>query len=131
MNSFYHAQSAAKKYGGIPEDYIDIESWIDSSKSIIGDIRHRSIYHHTLGIFLAEKLFGTTITVAKDSNHPREVPVRLIAELHIMQDLGFIPSPQDYIDNMELKQWMGGPIRKERSIAEVFPTPIKDVEHPF
>lgn len=121
MNSWYHAVTAAKKFGGSPEDYIEIESWIDSSKSVIGDVRHRSIYHHTLGVFLCERLFGTTITVDKEGPHPREVPVRLIAELHIMQDLGWIPSPNDYIKEMTLKQWMGGSVKTEASLREVFP----------
>lgn len=131
MNSYYHAQSAAKKWGGVPEDYIEIESFIDSSKQIIGDVRHRSIYHHTLGVFLCERLFGTTITVGETENvvlndgtvrppRARQVPVRLIAELHIMQDLGWIPSPSDYIKNMPVAQWMGGAVKKERSISDLF-----------
>ena len=111
--------SAAKKFGGDPSEYIEIESWIDSSKSVMGDVRHRSMYHHTAGIFLCEKIFGTTITVDKEGSHPRKVPVRLIAELHIMQDLGFIPSPQDYIKHMTLQTWMGGPVRNERSLSDL------------
>lgn len=173
MNSWYHAKSAAKKWGGTAEDYIEIESFIDSSKRLIGDVRHRSMYHHTEGIFLCERIFGTTITVGgepaendgagilcipeelelseeqedaftqaliESMSKPiqivrepppvpmiilrprtREVPVRLIAELHIMQDLGWIPSPKDYIDNMELKTWMGGPTKTERNLSDVFP----------
>lgn len=151
MNSFYHAKSAAKKWGGSPYQYIEIESFIDSSKSVIGDVRHRSMYHHTTGIFLCEKIFGRTIQVGGryavpqqlnyfsdemeltttspsleiiDYGPIREIPVRLIAELHVMQDLGWIPSPKDYIDNMELKQWMGGSVRSERSLTEIFPKQV-------
>lgn len=124
MNSWYHAQTAAKKFGGNPEDYIEIESFIDGSKRIIGDVRHRSMYHHTEGIFLCERIFGTTITVDK-ADRPREVPVRLIAELHVMQDLGWIPSPKDYIDSMELKQWMGGSVKRTEPIQDLF-GPVPD-----
>ena len=58
VNSWFHAQSAAKKWGGTPDDYIEIEEFIDSSKRVIGDARHRSVYHHTLGVWLVQELFG-------------------------------------------------------------------------
>jgi hypothetical protein len=108
MNSWYHAVSASHKWGGAPEDYLPIEEFIDSSKQVIGDARHRSLYHHTLGVFLCEKIFGKTLTVGKN-----QVPVRLIAERHIIEDLGWLPSPKDYIDGMVLKPWMSGAVRKE------------------
>lgn len=120
MNSYYHAVSAAKKYGGIAEDYIELENFIDSSKAVIADVRHRSMYHHSTGIFLCQKIFGHTITVDKEGKHPREVPVRLIAELHVMQDLGWIPSPVDYIKDMTLKKWMGGSVRREEILDTIF-----------
>lgn len=142
INSWYHAKASAKKYGGHPNQYIDIHEFIDSSKRIVGDVRHRSMYHHTEGVWLCQRIFGRTIQVGgkyvpqeinyiTENTEPsitgpnleiidygpiREIPVRLIAELHIMQDLGWIPSPSDYIKNMELQQWMGGPIRKEQNL---------------
>jgi hypothetical protein len=103
MNSLYHAQSAAHKWGGTADDYIRIEEFIDSSKKIIGDVRHRSLYHHTEGVWLCQQIFGRTITVGL-----HVVPVRLIAERHVIEDLGWLPSPHDYINNMELAPWMGG-----------------------
>lgn len=103
MNSFYHAQSAARKWGGYAENYLDIEEFIDSSKQIIGDVRHRSMFHHTRGVWLCQEIFGKTIQVGKNL-----VPVRLVAERHILEDLGWLPSPKDYIDNMSLAPWMGG-----------------------
>lgn len=110
MNSWYHAKSAARKWGGKPEDYILIEEFIDSSKKIIGDVRHRSLYHHTEGVWLCQQIFGRVI---KAGQRGIEVPVRLIAEQHILEDLGWLPSPQDYISSMELKPWMGGKIQRE------------------
>jgi hypothetical protein len=116
MNSWYHAVSSAKKYGGQPSDYIDIHEFIDSSKKIIGDVRHRSIYHHTEGVWLCQRIFGRTITVHVNDKE-KNVPVRLVAELHIEQDLGWIPSPKDYIDGMTLKPWMGGAQRREAPLS--------------
>ena len=109
MNSWYHAVSASKKWGGVPDDYIEIEEFIDSSKKIIGDVRHRSVYHHTEGVWLCQKIFGRVIRTSAG----REVPVRLIAERHILEDLGWIPSPADYLKTMPIEQWFGGAKRRE------------------
>ncbi len=116
MNSWHHAVSAARKWGGSPEDYIAIEEFIDSSKKSIGDIRHRALYHHTEGTWLCQEIFGRTITVEKKNGHgTMDVPVRLIAERHIFEDLGFLPSFSDYITRVDILQndWMSGGMRKE------------------
>lgn len=118
MNSWNHAQSAARKWGGKPDDYIEIEEFIDSSKKIIGDVRHRSIYHHTEGVWLCQRIFGRTITVEKKNNSV-EIPVRLVAERHILEDLGWLPSPADYMDGMPIKLWMSGSQRKELPLSHI------------
>jgi hypothetical protein len=103
VNSWHHAVSAAHKWGGAPEDYIEIEEFIDSSKKIIGDVRHRSLYHHTEGVWLCQRIFGRVTVVGH-----KQVPVRLIAERHVLEDLGWLPSPADYIGGMPIKPWMSG-----------------------
>lgn len=69
-HSYHHAVSSARKFGGVPEDYIDIHTWLDSSKEIVGDFRHRALRHHAEGCFAAETLFGTTITNSAGRNVP-------------------------------------------------------------
>ena len=103
MNSWNHAVSAAHKWGGEPEDYIEIEEFIDSSKKLIGDVRHRSVYHHTEGTWLCQRIFGRVLAIGH-----KQVPVRLIAERHILEDLGWLPSPADYIGGMPIRPWMSG-----------------------
>lgn len=116
MNSYYHAKSAAHKWGGKPEDYLPIEDFIDSSKKTLGDYRHRAMYHHTLGVYLCEDLFGKTISIQKNTKII-QVPVRLIAERHIVEDLGFLPSPEHYLKHIptdnDKTRWMSGAVRKE------------------
>lgn len=116
MNSWHHAQSAARKWGGVPENYIAIEEFIDSSKKIIGDVRHRSMYHHTAGVWLCQEIFGRTLAVGERGI---QVPVRLIAERHILEDLGWLPSPKDYIDGMAIAPWMSGAQRKELPLSHL------------
>lgn len=114
MNSWYHAQSAARFWkGGVAEDFLPIEEFIDSSKMVIGDVRHRSLYHHTAGVFLCERIFGKTITIGRGI----QVPVRLVAERHILEDLGWLPSPADYLDGMPIKPWMSGAQRKTMDLS--------------
>jgi hypothetical protein len=112
VNSWNHAQSAARKWGGKPEDYLPIQEYIDSSKQIIGDVRHRAIYHHTLGVWLVQQKFGPVLEVVK-GNRTVKVPTRLIAERHIIEDLGWLPSPADYLKNTPVEKWMSGSQRKE------------------
>lgn len=119
-NSFYHARSSARKWGGEPEDYIAIHEWIDASKAHFGDARHRALRHHTEGCWEAERVFGLTITVKKKRTGVEvRVPVREIAEQHIFEDLGYIPSLADWLQNMELKQWMGGKVKTVVSRSDV------------
>jgi hypothetical protein len=116
VNSWHHAQSAARKWGGEPDDYIAIEEFIDSSKKLIGDVRHRSMYHHTAGVWLCQEIFGRTIAVGERGI---QVPVRLIAERHVLEDLGWLPSPKDYIDGMVIKPWMSGAQRKDLPLSHL------------
>lgn len=68
------------------------------------------MYHHTLGVWLCQKVFGVTLQVGH-----KLVPVRLVAERHIIEDLGWLPSPADYIEGMPIAAWMGG--KQERTAA--------------
>jgi hypothetical protein len=99
---WHHAERSAKLFGGKPEDYLPIHSWFDESKAFMPDLRHRALRHHSEGIFLCERVFGVTI-VNGDGKH---VPVRLIAEEHVKDDLGWIPTVQDWLSNLQIADWM-------------------------
>lgn len=99
-----HAKSSARRFGGIPEDYLSIHQWFDESKGHIADFRHRALRHHAEGIFQAERLFGVTVR----NSDGEDVPVRYIGEQHVREDLGRIPSFQDWIAELPLRSWMYG-----------------------
>ena len=99
----YHSLSSQKKWGGTPEDYQPLHDWFDQSKELTADFRHRALRHHAQGIFELERVFGTTITISTG----RQVPVRLIGEQHVMEDLGFIPKFSDWVNEIAPKPWMG------------------------
>jgi hypothetical protein len=100
---YHHALSSSKKWGGIAEDYLAIHSWFDASKKIIADFRHRALRHHAEGIFMAESIFGVTITLSSG----RIIPTRWVGEQHVTEDLGFIPSFADWARAIQPAPWMG------------------------
>ena len=102
-HSYHHAVSSTRRHGGTPADYIAIHDWLDSSKLILADFRHRALRHHAEGCFAAEALFGHTLT----NSAGRIVPVRLICEQHIQEDLGFIPGFAEWVRHITPQPWMG------------------------
>jgi hypothetical protein len=99
---YRHALSSARKYGGRPEDYQAIHDWFDESKTFLPDFRHRALRHHAEGIFLCERVFGTTVT----NSDGREVPVRYLGEQHVKEDLGRIPTACDWLRSIRPEAWM-------------------------
>jgi len=99
---YHHALSSVKKWGGASEDYQAIHDWFDESKSQLADFRHRALRHHSEGIFMAERFFGTTIT----NSDGRVVPVRFIGEQHVMEDCGRIPTVADWLIHIQAQPWM-------------------------
>lgn len=100
-----HAQSSAKKYGGCPDDYIEIHNLMDSSKGTIADSRHRALTHNAwfLSVIL-ERIFGVTLV----NSDGMVISVREIGEQHVLEDyrMRFIPSAQDYLQEIEVQEWM-------------------------
>jgi hypothetical protein len=102
---YKHAESSAKKWGGKPEDYLDIHELLDSTKATFADNRHRTLTHNIW--FLAHvlpKIFGHTRTNSEGKTYN----VKDVGELHVLEDFGmqFIPTVQDYLQEMEIQPWM-------------------------
>ena len=100
---YHHAVSSAKKWGGVPEDYLKIHQWFDGSKAIACDFRHRALRHHAEGISLCVELFGPILEISTG----RKVPVRWIGEQHVQEDFGHIPSFVDWMRAIKPEPWMG------------------------
>jgi len=133
-HSYHHAVSSARRFGGDPEDYQELHSFMDSTKATWADQRHRAVLHNSFGIFLTEEIFGlrkevdllrtalqrvprwlrrllrleipvgTPITLTLRSG--KEVPIRFVAEQHVIEDCGFIPTLENYLGTMPKAPWM-------------------------
>ena len=100
-----HSISSAKKFGGCMEDYIEIHNKMDCSKGYFPDNRHRVLTHTMFWVKeVMEPIFGVVIT----NSDGKLVSVKDICEQHILEDYRhkFIPTPQDFIQEMEFKAWM-------------------------
>lgn len=84
-----HANSSAKKFGGQPEDYIEIHDFMDSSKSVFPDNRHRALTHNSWFIFVAERVFGHTITVRLEDGEPCDAAFHLGPRFQYLMSPGY------------------------------------------
>jgi len=101
-NPYHHALSSVKKWGGEVDDYLPIHRWFDESKAYHPDFRHRALRHHAEGIFMCEQIFGVTLT----NSQGREIPTRWVGEQHVIEDLGMIPSLNDWLREVRPQKWM-------------------------
>ena len=100
-----HAESSVKRWGGKVEDYLPIHNKMDCSKAYFPDNRHRVLTHTLFWVFeVMMPLFGEYITLESG----KKVSTKDICELHILEDyhMRFIPTPQDFIQEIEIKNWM-------------------------
>jgi len=101
MTPYRHAQSTAAAFGGKPEDYIELHDWLDETKQYTGDWTHRALRHHAAGVQWAIEKFGHTMGKLG-------VPTKMIAERHIEEDCGYVPTVADWLNPLahSPEEWM-------------------------
>jgi hypothetical protein len=84
-----HAKSSVKKWGGVPEDYIQI---------------HEMFRHHSEGIFECEEYFGKSFI----NSDGKTVYTRYVGEQHVKEDCNnYIPTAKEWLDNINKPtKWM-------------------------
>ena len=120
-----HALSSACRFGGRPEDYIEIHNLLDSSKGTIADSRHRALTHTAWFLStILERVFGVVIT----NSEGKKVSVRDVGEQHVLEDFRgrYIPSAQDYLQEIEVKEWMVSGKGQPPSSAKLYRIKLKD-----
>lgn len=63
-----------------------------------------------MGVSLCEQVFGDFYTRSSDG---QKISTRLIAEQHVLEDLG-VPDPAWYIREMPIRLWMNGMTPEQR-----------------
>ena len=110
-NILFHCESSARKFGGIADDYVRIHKFLDQSKLYLGDWRHRALLHNTMGVALCEQFFGDLYRRSSDQAY---ACVRTIAEQHIIEDIGAILTPGEFLREMPIRPWMNGLTASEK-----------------
>ena len=119
-----HAESSVRKWKGCTDDYVAIHAKMDCSKKYFPDNRHRMLTHNMFFIFeVIIPIFGEYIV----NSDGRSVSVKDICELHILEDyhMKYIPTPQDWLENLQLKSWMNNGLGEAPASAKLrFPDGI-------
>jgi hypothetical protein len=74
---------------------------------------------------LCEKLFGVAIR----NSEGKLVPVRYVGEQHVKEDLGHIPTAQDWLSQIKPQRWMYGQRTQEALTGDAaFPQDLETAE---
>lgn len=84
-HAYHHARSSARHFGGTPDDYLIFHEFMDHTKEHLADSRHRLFLHNAQGIFLVERVFGSTFLRASDG---KRMALRPVLEQHVTEDFG-------------------------------------------
>jgi len=105
MITYIHAELSDKRYGGKPEDYLDIHELMDSTKAAYSNNGHRMITHNSwFTSTILPKVFGHV----RENSNGKRYNVKDVGEYHILEDfkMRFIPTIQDYLEHLNVQPWM-------------------------
>jgi hypothetical protein len=107
------AEGLASRWGGVAGDYLALIDFFDKPCEFAPNNPDVAamITHNSFGIFLAEELQGTTITLT-ETNDPSRLPqiiyTRSAAEDLVYARIGSIPPAGNLATHTRLKLWMCG-----------------------
>lgn len=100
MNAHKHAEISVARRGGVVDDYYPIHSFMDCTKELCSDHRHR-IFHNLWGIRrILIPIFGHSIT----NSEGKVINVKDMCEQdHVLADYSnrFIPTLSDFVDEID------------------------------
>lgn len=92
MKPLQHAQISQKTYGGKWQDYVEVHSFLDSSKVACAHFKHRFLLHHQEGIELGVEIFGESVI---NSDAQKISTGRLLSD-HLIEDVGRVVTVDDW-----------------------------------
>ena len=90
-----------RRWGGVEDDYREIHEFIDSTKTLCADGRHRILHTHWAIRRIVVPAFGQTLTNADG----KDIDVGDLCERdHLLADYGnrFVPTIGDFVANIEV-----------------------------
>lgn len=111
----YHARSSTQQFGGEAHDYLPIHQFFDQTKMCVPSNLHRLVLHHTFGIELCLEIYGPTLRRASDQVG---IETELIAQQHVTEDFGFLPTLQECLRTHPLYTGGNGlPVRAKEEVV--------------
>jgi hypothetical protein len=124
MNPIIHTENSMRKFGGkTPEDFeafLVIHKKMDCSKAYFSDNRHRALTHHMFWVNeVMLPIFGDWLEISTG----KKLSVKDICEQHILEDfrMKFIPTVQDYLQEMDITKWMQNGAGSPSSAKRLYP----------
>ena len=107
------AEGLAARWGGIPGDYLALIAFFDKPCEFAPDNPDAAalITHNSFGIFLAEELLGTAVTLTETEDSPQLpqiISTRSAAEDLVYARIGSIPPAGNLAAHTRLRFWMCG-----------------------
>ncbi|EXL04892.1 DUF6915 family protein [Aquamicrobium defluvii] len=96
------ANASAARFGGDSSAYLELHAWFMETRNWSDGPEHLVFRHHAFGIFEAEARFGPVIAL----DNGKAVPTRVVAERHVQQVLGRVPSATDFLRRIKGERWM-------------------------
>lgn len=93
-------QAMSEKFGGKPEDYNQLNSWVDGYTVFTGSDNGRLVTHSAFGCFLIPQVIGDVYQTST-----RKLPTRYLVEYHIIKEFKFIPTVEKWANCLPLKKW--------------------------
>jgi len=112
----HHAINSANKFGGEFTDYEPIHTMMDRSKASFPKMAHRIVFHHDYGVKLIDDIFaarwvrGEFPLLSTESHHALEL-IPAVAEQHVTEDLGFVPTLADWDKDLLVGDGRGASLR--------------------
>lgn len=92
---------SARRYGGSADAYLPLHRWFMATRTWVEGDRHLMFRHHAFGSFEAEARFGPVIAWPGGG-----VPTRVVAERHIQDMIGRVPTAHDWLRCVKGQRWM-------------------------
>src|SRR5579885_1584730 len=102
-DDWQHCLHSCERFGGRPDDYLPLHQFLNSARTVLPDKASRCVLHNAWGIDLVVRCLGTTFR--RSSDHI-QTSTRQVAEMHILRDLGAIPTMLEAVRTVPLAKWM-------------------------
>lgn len=114
MHPYDHARSSARIHGGVWQDYFELHSWFDASKSLLCRFTHRALRHHLEGVAEATAHFGADIR----NSDAVDVDTMTLGVQHLEEDCPRIVSACDWLVGFEAPDWLPASLPDAEDLAQ-------------